>query len=299
MVRVGRALFGATTRLTSAAGSSGSRGYSGTTEGVHSLHATVWLRYGVARWSTWASRTTTSTRTTSTGIHARRGPRTPGDDPYAGDAAPAGDRRGGARLRRGRRAGGFPETRDVRPVRDSPSRLRRREHLRRARRCGRSHATSRRRGSPSRSPAVVRAVSRPPPRRCTSSSPTGFNDAQEVGDRLKDEPARDPQPPGRAPRAPAPAHRLLERPRVRGRRLDVAGRRPGLPAHAHERRGLRGGEGAAPGPRPLPTRLTTAARGRVLCAIITVFIVVLFVRAVLSWFPRRARHRSSRRSTTC
>ena len=86
------------------------------------------------------------------------------------------------------------------------------------------------------------------------------------------EPAGDPQPPGPAARAAAPPDRLLERPRLRGGRLDAAGRRPGLPAHAQRRRGLPGGEGAAAGAGPVPG-LSRGRRPR--AALLTVYLVVL------------------------
>ena len=89
--------------------------------------------------------------------------------------------------------------------------------------------------------------------------PHGFNDAQEVGDRLKaDQPViinlqglgRDLQ------------RRLIDFSSgltyaIGG--THVARRRPGVPAHAEQRRGLPGGEGAAAGPRPV-RRLTRAGR---------------------------------------
>src|SRR4029079_3824454 len=97
------------------------------------------------------------------------------------------------------------------------------------------------------------------------------------------QPAGDPQPAGPSPRAAASAHRLLERPRLRGGRQHAARRQPGLPAHAEQRRGLPGGEGPAAGAGPLPT-LTVRD---VLAILVTLYLVILGGRAVLSWFPVR------------
>src|SRR5207302_604474 len=62
-----------------------------------------------------------------------------------------------------------------------------------------------------------------------------------------DEPAPLAPPP-----PPAPPYRLRQRAGLRPLRPDGAGGRPGLPAHAYQRGGVRGGEAPAPGTRPLP-----------------------------------------------
>ena len=98
--------------------------------------------------------------------------------------------------------------------------------------------------------------------------PKGFNDAQEVGDRLKNGQPVILEPAGRRPRPAAPAHRLRERARVRAERHDVEGRRPGVPAHAVQRRGLRRGEGAPAGARPVSHRSLVK---EVLCASLNVY----------------------------
>ena len=142
-----------------------------------------------------------------------------------------------------------------------------------------ARATSRRSPRPARR-SCARSAPRPRPG-CTSSSPQGFNDAQEVGDRLK---ANQPvilNLQGLAAGAPAAPDRLLERPRVRGGRHDAEGQRPGVPPHAERRRGLPGGEGAAAGAWPVPG-LTVRDCHRVAAHRLP---VILAGRAVLSWFP--------------
>ena len=132
-------------------------------------------------------------------------------------------------------------------------------------------------------PAVMRTATPTTAARVHVVEPHGFNDAQEIGDRVK---ANQPviiNLQDVTTRAPAPADRLLERPRLRRGRLDVEGRRPGVPADAQQRRGLAGGEGAPAGTRALQG-LTPCG---VVCALVTVFIVILVARAVLSWFPVR------------
>ena len=133
-------------------------------------------------------------------------------------------------------------------------------------------------------PSVVRTIGPTTAARVHVVEPQGFNDAQEVGDRLK---ANQPV-----------ILNLQGLPRELQRRLidfssglayavgglDAAGRRPGLPAHAEQRRGLPGGEGPAPGPGPVPT-LTRAHRPRGYA--VTLYLVILAGRAVLSWFPVR------------
>src|SRR5439155_25240371 len=93
-----------------------------------------------------------------------------------------------------------------------------------------------------------------------------------------------PQPPGRRPRSPAAPDRLLERARLRAQRDDVEGRGSGLPADAVERRGLRRGKGALAGARAL-SRIAPVTVKTLLCDVIQIYIVVLFLRAIFSWFP--------------
>jgi len=69
--------------------------------------------------------------------------------------------------------------------------------------------------------------------------PKGFNDAQEVGDRLKKRSARHLEPARGRSRSTTAAHRFRQRSRIRAQRHDVEGGRSGLPSHAVERRGLR------------------------------------------------------------
>ena len=108
---------------------------------------------------------------------------------------------------------------------------------------------------------TIRPMAAPPSgARVHVVEPHGFNDAQEVGDRLKaDQPviinlqglSRDLQ------------RRMIDfsqRSHLRRRRKHVPRRRPGVPPHAEQRRGLPRGEGAPAGPRAV-SRLTRCHRG--------------------------------------
>src|SRR5262249_18039394 len=75
----------------------------------------------------------------------------------------------------------------------------------------------------------------------------------------------------------------LQRSCLRAERHDVEGRRAGLLAHAVRCRSLRRGEGAPPSPRAV----SRVSHVSVLCALITAYLVVLILRAILSWFPIR------------
>ena len=221
------------------------------------------------RWSGWGSWTTTST-TARTTIRRRRLRATTAGRAGARARDLLGSRRDASDAGRARR----PVARAVDP---QPMR---------AANPSRSVAVPRDEPSPLVTPRPAGgATSSPAMRhRCTSMEPKGFNDAQEVGDRLKAGQPVDPQPAGRRPRSAAPAHRLLERARVRAERHDVEGGRPGVPADPVERRGLRRGEGAPAGARPVS--------GLPLCDFVCCgsrasTLVVLAARAILSWFPVR------------
>ena len=111
-------------------------------------------------------------------------------------------------------------------------------------------------------PSVVRTIGPTTAARVHVVEPQGFNDAQEVGDRLK---ANQPV-----------ILNLQGLPRELQRRLidfssglayavagnDAARRQPGLPAHPEQRRGLPGGEGPAPGAGSVPALTATANRSR-------------------------------------
>ena len=102
------------------------------------------------------------------------------------------------------------------------------------------------------SPGVMRSATSA---RVHVVEPHGFNDAQELGDRLK---ANQPVIMNLQGVPRELQRRLIDFSSglgVRRGRLDVAGCRPGIPAHTDERRGLPRGERAPAGPRPLP-RLT-------------------------------------------
>ena len=161
------------------------------------------------------------------------------DDEY--DDYDAGRRAASPRRRRPPRpagAGPSARRRPPRPHPSGPGRRRRRVRpaagRRAARAVRRAHPARRRRATTAPKPrAVVRPVPaashRPSP---TWWRPTSFNQAQEVADKFKAQPAGHPEPPGRRPRSVPSPHRLLQRPLLRPRRPDGEGRPPGVPAHA-------------------------------------------------------------------
>ena len=219
MVRVGRALFGAralsrvTRTCPSGRGSAASPRLTALRGGRR-----TWLRCGVGRWSTWVSRTTTSsttaastspTATTATGRRAAEPARRPraGARPAptaavrdSGTVRTRPDTRSDYGTEYGAPASPAPApTRARRPSRDEPS------------------------GMSAPRPSVVRTIGPTTAARVHVVEPQGFNDAQEVGDRLK---ANQPvilNLQGLPPRAAAAPDRLLERARLRGRRHRCSG----------------------------------------------------------------------------
>jgi cell division inhibitor SepF len=103
-----------------------------------------------------------------------------GDDPYTGDARPPGPGGGPDYAEVGAR--GFPETRDVRPVREAPATPMREYGEPAVRPIPRDEPPS---GVTVTKPAVVRAVPTTAAR-VHVVEPHGFNDAPEIGDRVKD-----------------------------------------------------------------------------------------------------------------
>lgn len=103
-----------------------------------------------------------------------------GDDPYTGDARPPGQGGGPDYAEVGAR--GFPETRDVRPVREAPASPAREYGEPAVRPLSRDEPPS---GVTVTKPAVVRAVPTSAAR-VHVVEPHGFNDAPEIGDRVKD-----------------------------------------------------------------------------------------------------------------
>ncbi len=110
-------------------------------------------------------------------------------------------------------------------------------------------------------PAVVRTIGPTTAARVHVVEPQGFNDAQEVGDRLK---ANQPVILNLQGLPAELQRRLIDFSSGLAYAVGgtmAAGRRPGLPAHADQRRGLPGGEGPAAGPRPVPALTVRSVLG--------------------------------------
>ena len=130
---------------------------------------------------------------------------------------------------------------------------------RRAGSVARSSRTGPSRTRPCTNTAVIRqAPGRRPLEAVASASvrvhlvvPRSFNDAQSIADKFKESVPVIVNLQGTDCGALEAADRLLERADVRAQRLDAARRGQGLPAHAAERRGLRGRACAPHRPRLL------------------------------------------------